>query len=75
MCPHGRHIGATWRIRFNRLPAAAMRPLYYFDLLFAFVVLGIVSSVLYQEVGQEECRVECKTVRSGSSTGNRYAIS
>jgi len=25
MCPHGGHIGATWRIRLNR-PSAAMRP-------------------------------------------------
>ena len=74
MCPHGMHIGATWRIRFNRLSAAAIMLSYYFDLLFAFVVFGVVSSVLHQEVGQEECRVECKTVRSGSSTGSRYAI-
>ena len=26
MCPHGRYIGATWRIRLNRPSAAAVRP-------------------------------------------------
>jgi len=37
MCPHGRHIDATWQMRLNGLSAAAMRS--YVKLLWPLVII------------------------------------
>ena len=55
--------------RFNILCAFWFSLNYFVLLLFVFVVLGLVSSILHQEIGLEEClrndilcRVGCKTL-------------
>jgi len=45
MCPHGRHIGATWRIHLNRPYVVAMQP--YVKLLWPLVIAVLSFSYAY----------------------------